>query len=236
MISSVASIPSIPGMRRSITITSGRRRSARETAVSPSAASPTTRMCGERSRARRRPSRTTSWSSARRTVISGVSATRRFYGCRSDEGELRRTGRRPERQASRCSHARARAQRTWSRRRRDLVARQVAAAARRVLVAGALLGPVAGERIEEVLARARAGGGGRSPRCGAPRPARAACDRLGELLGPVREPGQDRRDRDVRADAGVDEPADDLEPARGAVPCPARSCARHGRRGSAPTR
>ena len=57
-------------------ITSGRRRSVRPTAVSPSGASPTTRMCGERSRASRRPSRTTSWSSASRTVISGPPVSR----------------------------------------------------------------------------------------------------------------------------------------------------------------
>ena len=44
----MASSPSIPGMRTSMITTFGRRRSARATAVSPSAASPMTRMCGER--------------------------------------------------------------------------------------------------------------------------------------------------------------------------------------------
>src|SRR6478672_9848871 len=51
-------------MRRSMITTSGLRRSASATAVSPSGASPTTRMCGDRSSASRKPSRTTSWSSA----------------------------------------------------------------------------------------------------------------------------------------------------------------------------
>jgi hypothetical protein len=74
-ISSVASMPSICGMRKSMITTSGRRRSARETAVSPSGASPTTRMWGERRSASRRPSRTTSWSSAIITVISPFSVT-----------------------------------------------------------------------------------------------------------------------------------------------------------------
>ena len=60
MISSVASMPSIPGMRRSMMITSGRRRSASATAVSPSGASPTTLIEAERRSASRSPSRTTS--------------------------------------------------------------------------------------------------------------------------------------------------------------------------------
>src|SRR5919202_6764080 len=66
----VASRPSIPGMRTSMMTTSGRRRSATATALAPSLASPTTRMWGERLSERRRPSRTTSWSSAMRQVIS----------------------------------------------------------------------------------------------------------------------------------------------------------------------
>src|SRR5438045_8327213 len=70
----VASSPSIPGMRTSMITTSGRRRSASATAAAPSAASPITRMCGARESDRRRPSRTTSWSSTIRQVISaGVS-------------------------------------------------------------------------------------------------------------------------------------------------------------------
>src|SRR3954452_21578982 len=66
----VASSPSIPGMRTSMITTSGLRRSASETAVAPSAASPTTRMCGARESDSRRPSRTTSWPSTIRQVIS----------------------------------------------------------------------------------------------------------------------------------------------------------------------
>jgi hypothetical protein len=66
----VASSPSIPGIRTSMITTFGRRRSAIAIALSPSDASPTTRTCGERERERRRPSRTTSWSSAIRQVIS----------------------------------------------------------------------------------------------------------------------------------------------------------------------
>src|SRR4029077_21185873 len=57
-------------MRTSMITTSGLRRSASETAVAPSAASPTTRMCGARESDSRRPSRTTSWSSTIRQVIS----------------------------------------------------------------------------------------------------------------------------------------------------------------------
>ncbi len=50
--------------------TSGRRRSASATALAPSEASPITRMCGARESERRSPSRTTSWSSTIRHVIS----------------------------------------------------------------------------------------------------------------------------------------------------------------------
>ena len=60
----------MPGMRTSMITTFGRRRSATATALAPSEASPTTRICGARERERRRPSLTTSWSSAIRQVIS----------------------------------------------------------------------------------------------------------------------------------------------------------------------
>ena len=43
------------GMRRSMITTSGRRRSASATAVSPSVASPITRMCGEREQREAKP-------------------------------------------------------------------------------------------------------------------------------------------------------------------------------------
>ena len=63
----------MPGMRRSMITTSGRRRS-RERDRGRRRRSPrrSTRICGERESARRRPSRTTSWSSAMRHVISSA--------------------------------------------------------------------------------------------------------------------------------------------------------------------
>ena len=64
------SSPSIPGMRTSMITTCGRRRSTSATAPAPSEASPITRMCGARESERRSPSRTTSWSSTIRHVIS----------------------------------------------------------------------------------------------------------------------------------------------------------------------
>src|SRR5919197_1369903 len=68
-------------MRTSMITTSGLRRSASATALAPSAASPMTRMCGARERERRSPSRTTSWSSTMRQVMSPPVPTRgRFYG------------------------------------------------------------------------------------------------------------------------------------------------------------
>ena len=60
----------MPGIRTSMITTFGRRRSASATALSPSPASPITRMCGARDSDSRRPSRTTSWSSTIRQVIS----------------------------------------------------------------------------------------------------------------------------------------------------------------------
>ncbi len=54
-ITSVASSPSMSGMRRSMITTSGRRRSVSATADAPSDASPITRIRGERESARRRP-------------------------------------------------------------------------------------------------------------------------------------------------------------------------------------
>src|SRR5579862_5231228 len=82
MRSFVASSPSMPGMRTSMITTSGRRRSASATALSPSPASPITRMWGARERERRRPSRTTSWSSTIRQVISELATGRRSIVCR----------------------------------------------------------------------------------------------------------------------------------------------------------
>ena len=59
----------MPGMRTSMITTFGRRRSATATALAPSEASPTTRICGARGE-RKQASLTTSWSSAIRQVIS----------------------------------------------------------------------------------------------------------------------------------------------------------------------
>ncbi len=68
----VASSPSMPGMRTSMITTLGCRRSASVTAASPSEASPMMRMCGAFESEMRMPSRTTSWSSTIRQVISGL--------------------------------------------------------------------------------------------------------------------------------------------------------------------
>src|SRR6266550_1781286 len=97
----VASSPSIPGMRTSMITTSGFRRSVSATAVAPSEASPTTRMCGARESDRRRPSRTTSWSSTIKQVISWrpcpFSATAHRIVCgKSEDGPRRRLRRRSE--------------------------------------------------------------------------------------------------------------------------------------------
>ena len=93
-----------------------------------------------------------------------------------------------------------------------------------------LLRPVACERLEEVLLRP-----GREIEQVRPDARRARgprrLDDLGQLLGPVGEPGQDRRHADARLDAGVDERAPAPAAAGAAAPCRARSSAR--RRGRA---
>ncbi len=66
----VASIPSTPGMRMSISTTSGRSSRASATASSPSSASPTTSRSSCTSRIARKPARTSVWSSATRTRIT----------------------------------------------------------------------------------------------------------------------------------------------------------------------
>src|SRR6266545_5105308 len=71
----IASTPLRPGITRSMSTTSGRRRSTAATAASPSPASPTTSIPSRDSRNVRSPCRTTGWSSARNTRI-GASATR----------------------------------------------------------------------------------------------------------------------------------------------------------------
>ena len=88
---------------------------------------------------------------------------------------------------------------------------QVAPARVELLVAGSLGGPVARECLEEVLARPWPEVEDGSPDVMRTRLARRP-DRLGELLRPVGEAGQNRRHGDIRADTRVDEPSHDLEP------------------------
>ena len=64
----VASMPSTPGIRTSMSTMSGRVDATRLTASAPSSASPTTSRSGSVSRIIRRPRRTSAWSSAMRTV------------------------------------------------------------------------------------------------------------------------------------------------------------------------
>jgi hypothetical protein len=59
----------MPGMRRSIRITSGRTASASRSAWEPSAASPTTEKSGSAANMPLSPSRTTGWSSAISSLI-----------------------------------------------------------------------------------------------------------------------------------------------------------------------
>jgi hypothetical protein len=63
----VASMPSMPGIRMSISTTSGSWSRATDTAASPSAASPTTSMSGAESRIITSPVRIAAWSSATTT-------------------------------------------------------------------------------------------------------------------------------------------------------------------------
>jgi hypothetical protein len=60
----VASMPSVPGIRTSISTTSGRRSRQTRTAAAPSAAVPSTAKSGWVSSSAANPARTTSWSSA----------------------------------------------------------------------------------------------------------------------------------------------------------------------------
>ena len=74
MISRVASSPSIPGIRMSISTTSGPCAAACDTAAAPLAASPTTVMPSAASRMTQNPARTSSWSSTTSTRIGAGSA------------------------------------------------------------------------------------------------------------------------------------------------------------------
>ena len=66
VISAVATMPSVPGMRTSMRTTSGRSRPVWRTASAPSTASPTTSRSGCACRIMRKPMRSSSWSSASR--------------------------------------------------------------------------------------------------------------------------------------------------------------------------
>jgi hypothetical protein len=65
----VASSPSIPGIRMSISTTSGAFSATAATAPAPFAASPTTLMPSAASRITQKPARTSSWSSTTSTRI-----------------------------------------------------------------------------------------------------------------------------------------------------------------------
>src|SRR5215210_7576504 len=165
----VASSPSIPGIRTSMITTFGRRRSASATALAPSEASPITRMCGARESDRRSPSRTTSWSSTIRQVISdgeGVATPaddirpgrrrRQPPGDRSDgERKLLGLGRRLEADLPPVADP------ELARQARDLLAEWIALRRAQVgappgveaLVERQLLRPVLSQVLEEVLTR-----------------------------------------------------------------------------------
>ena len=145
----VASSPSIPGIRTSMITTSGFRRAASSTALAPSAASPTTRICGARWSESRSPSRTTSWSSTISVVISsgmrGPILSERSESCSSRAGGASSPACRSR------SGARARAPGRVPD-RRDLRGGEVGTSALvQALVARQQLRPVARKAVEEVL-------------------------------------------------------------------------------------
>ena len=87
VISRVAAMPSVPGMRMSIRTTSGRSARATATVCAPSAASPTTSMSASDSTSTRSAPRINAWSSASSTRTDlagrsscGVSVTVPAYG------------------------------------------------------------------------------------------------------------------------------------------------------------
>src|SRR5579862_938253 len=204
----VASRPSIPGMRTSMITTFGLRRSASSTAASPSAASPITRMCGARLSDRRSPSRTTSWSSTIRVVISGSATAPRFYGggprLHSESELLGRFSRLKPDAAAVADPVLAGERAHFFAYRIDLAAWQVRAAAVHLLVAWQQLGPVPLERREEVLARARLKVEDVRPDPRRSRGARFAHD-FGEQLGLVAQAGEYRRHPDSRLHSRGDE-------------------------------
>src|SRR5882724_8992085 len=148
-------------MRTSMITTSGRRRSARATALAPSDASPMTRMWGARDSDSRRPSRTTSWSSTIRQVISeGVEGVdTRADDIRLDgQRQLLGLGRRGQANLSPVADAVLAHERAHlGTQRISLLGAEVGAPPRvEPLVERQLLGPVLGEVFEEVLPRSGA--------------------------------------------------------------------------------
>ena len=200
----------MPGMRTSMITTSGVRRSASSTALAPSAASPTMRMCGARESESRRPSRTTSWSSTISVVISSgmraaiVCVQAAIQACQSRISvELLGRRRRLEPHAPAVADAVRAGELAHDASRAGAASalRQVRAPRVEPLVLGQELRPVAGEALEEVLARAGLAGGAGSPRSPHAPASRAAAHDRRELLGRVRDaragsaPSRPRRGR-----------------------------------------
>ena len=97
----VASTPSTPGMRRSISTTSGRWRAASATASSPSVAAATGVMSGAASSSVISPSRTSAWSSTTITRTAPAhGAARRGAGPRPAAAARPASRRRPRRRVS----------------------------------------------------------------------------------------------------------------------------------------
>src|SRR6185436_18517768 len=143
-------------MRTSMITTCGRRRSTSATAPAPSEASPITRTCGARESDRRSPSRTTSWSSTIRQVISSGIAGEVYSANRLSHTEGELLGLRRWRQPLPAPVADAVLTRQFPHlqaHRLDLGAGEIRAARVELLVALELLGPVARERLEKVLLR-----------------------------------------------------------------------------------
>src|SRR5438445_469812 len=198
----VVSMPSIPGIRTSMITTSGLRRSASATALSPSAASPRTRICGARESETRRPSRTISWSSTiRQEISSGTTPIVRSDRQRQLDGLGWRLEPDPAPVADSVVAAKLRDGRANVFR---LLGREVGAIRVEALVALQLLGPVAGEVRQKVLA-----GAGLQIEEVRPYARRAGLSggtyHLGQLLGPVGEAGEDRRHTDAGLDPRVDQ-------------------------------
>ena len=97
----VASMPSMPGMRTSISTTSGRRSRQMRTASAPSDAVPTTEKSGWVSSNPAKPSRTTWWSSATTMRTAVAAAVIRSSRLRARQRRPRRRSRR--RALGRCS-------------------------------------------------------------------------------------------------------------------------------------